>query len=237
MQAEEDDGGGQRADQNAQHQHTVVNAVAALEVGDQHRHRDGAVVLEYDLRPEVAVPCVHEGNGHGSAVGRAHDGDKHPEEDADLAQTLQPRGLDNVIGEAARGLTEQHDHERGRDGRQHKGRPAVDKAPAGDHLEQRDHDGDKRQHHGQQQNAHENILRLIVIDLKAVACDGADQQRDEGHQNRIAEGVCHGKRQILVGDQRLEVLDQIGAGDQLAADNINAGVRSTAQHVVQREHR
>ena len=112
LQAEEDDGGWQRADQNAQHQHAVVHAVTTLEVGDQHRHRDRAVVLKYDLRPQVAVPCVHEGDCHGSAVGRAHDGNEHEEEDTDLAQTLQTCGLDDIAGETARRLAEQHDHKR-----------------------------------------------------------------------------------------------------------------------------
>lgn len=100
-----------------------------------------------------------------------------------------------------------------------------------------DHNGHERQHHRQQQDAHQRVLRLIVVNFKAVARDGADQQRDECHQDGVAEGVCHCQPQILVGNQRFEVFYQIGAGDQLAAHNINAGVRRAAQHIVQREHR
>lgn len=237
MQAEEDDGSGQRADQDTQHQHAVIDAVAALQVGNQHGHRDRGIVLEDDLRPEVAVPGIHKGNRHGRAVGGTHDGHEHTEEDADLAQAVQTSSLDNIIGEGPRRLAEQHDHERGRDGGQNKRRPAVNKAPVGHHLEQRDHDGYERQHHGQQQHAHQGVLGLVVVDLKAVTGDGADQQRDEGHQDGIAEGVCHGQPQILVGDQRLEVFHRVGAGDQFAAHDVNAGVGSAAQHVVQRKDR
>ena len=110
-----------------------------------------------------------------------------------LAQAVQTSSLDNIIGEGPRRLAEQHDHERGRDGGQNKRRPAVNKAPVGHHLEQRDHDGYERQHHGQQQHAHQGVLGLVVVDLKAVTGDGADQQRDEGHQDSVAEGVCHGQ--------------------------------------------
>ena len=165
--------------------------------------------MEYDLRPEVTVPCIHKRNRHRRAVGGAHDGDKHPKEDADLAQTVETRRFNDVIGEGTRCLPEQHDHKRRRDGRQHKRRPAVDKPPVGHHLEQGDHNGHERQHHRQQQDAHQCILGLIMVNFKAIARDGADQQCDECHQDGVAEGVCHRQPQILVGDQRLEVFHQI----------------------------
>ena len=62
LQDEEDDDRGQRAEQNAHHQHTVVDGIAVGEVGDQDGHGLRVALVEHDAGPEVGVPRVHKGD-------------------------------------------------------------------------------------------------------------------------------------------------------------------------------
>ena len=135
------------------------------------------------------------------------------------------------------GLSEQHDHKRSRNRWNHERYPGIHESPGGEHLEERDHDGDERKHHREEKDAHEGILGLIMVDLEAIAGDGAYQQGDEGRDDGISEGVEHRELQVLHADEGLQVLHEIGPRDQLSAYDIDARIRRTADHVVQRKGR
>ena len=96
-----------------------------------------------------------------------------------------------------------------------------------------DHDRYERKHHCQQQNTHQNILTLIMIDLKSITGNGTDQQCHNRDHDRIAEGIKHRKSKILHVNQGLEILDQIGTRDQTSSYHINTLVGRTAQHIIQ----
>ena len=84
------------------------------------------------------------------------------------------------------------------DRRNHECNPTVDKSPCRNHLEQRDHDSNERQHHGQQQNAHQDVFALVMINFKAITGNGTNQQCKKRKQNRVAERVRHGEPQVLI---------------------------------------
>ena len=132
-------------------------------------------------------------------------------------------------------LSEKHDHKRSRDGWQCQCDPGIYQLPGGKHLEQGDHDRYERKHHCQQQNTHQNILALIMIDLKSITGNGTDQQCHNRDHDRIAEGIKHCKSEILHVDQGLEILDHIGTRDQASSYHINTLVSRAAQHIIQRK--
>ena len=160
LEEEENDNGRNRTDQYAEHQHTIINHISAQQVGNQHRHGNGAVGLQNNLRPHIVVPCVHESDDQSCCVCRFHSRNEHTEKDSNLTQTIQPGRFYDIMWERPGCLTEHHDHEWCRDGRKHESRHRVDHLQLGKHPEQRDHDRCKRNHHSCQQNSKYDIFCL-----------------------------------------------------------------------------
>ena len=229
LQTEEDDDRRQRADRDRRHDHAVVDDVAAHRVGDQHRHGNRLVGLHDDLRPEICVPRAHERDGRGGGVGRLHHRNEHPNENLEFIQAVDARRLERIPREAARAVSEIHNQKRRRDARQDEARPRVDELRLGEHLEQRNENRHKRHHHRQHQNRHHGVLRLVVIDFKAVARDGADRKRGKGLQEGRRERVFQRAHDVVL-------LEQVRAREQPAAQNLLGVVKRGDKAPIQREY-
>ena len=74
-----------------------------------------------------------------------------------------------------------------------------------------------------------------MINLKAIACEGTDEQAENRKHCRVPERIPERTVQILIGNQCFIILQKISTRNQFSSDYIHAHVRRRAYHVVQRE--
>ena len=104
---EEEDHGRECRDGDREHQDAVVSRIAGGQAGDEQGHRLAILTLHDDQRPQIVVPCAHEGDDGGGGEGRCHDGHIDSKEDAEFTQPVYACSLHRLDGEGLTALAEE----------------------------------------------------------------------------------------------------------------------------------
>lgn len=228
----EEDYRGQGHDRNAEHEQAVVRHVACRQARHVEGHGPHVLRLHDDEGPHVVVPAVHEGDYRSSREGRGHDGKIHAQVYLELVQAVNTGRLYGFNGEGLRVLPEKEDEERRGHRRKHKAERRVQKVGAAEHLEQGHHDGCEGNHHGKQEDFHQQVLVPVAVNLKSVSCQRADEYAQQGLDRRGPQGIPQCASQPAAGNEGAYVLEEVEARNHPSGNNVRAPVGRGHNHEV-----
>ena len=126
---------------------------------------------EADAYHEVHLCCRHRRHLHGRHIDL--------QEDADLAQAIDPGSLDQILGEGGCVLLKEEDQERGGDAGDDDSTGGVQTdggktqlVEVGEQLEQGNHQGCKGNHHRGKDEVEDSVSGLVSVNNKGIASGG-----------------------------------------------------------------
>ena len=204
----------------------------ARQAGERDRQGVPRVVGEHDQRPHEVVPAGEEREDRERREHRGQHRHDDRQEDAPLARAVDARGLQQVIGDAARELAHEEDAEDRRHQRHDRAGIGVDQAERLEHQEQRQHRDLARDHERAEQRLENPIAPAKPELCERIAGHHVETHRDHRCEQRDAEAV----REIPTHADAAEELAVVVERDRGRHDRRRQAARRAGRHERDREH-